>query len=176
MGEMLWTHTGVSGPLVLSASAYMHDDRQYRIVIDLKPALDEGTLDKRLVRDLTEKSNKDFANVLGGLLPARMIPYIITRSGIDADRKAHSVTKEERTALGRTLKALTMDVRGKRPIAEAVITRGGVCVGEVDPSTMHSKQCDGLSFAGEVLDVDGLTGGYNLQIAFSTGYLAGQNC
>jgi predicted Rossmann fold flavoprotein len=146
------------------------------MVIDMKPALDAQTLDKRLVRDLTEKSNKDFANVLGGLIPAKMIPYIVARSGIDAARKAHSVTKEERTALGHILKALTFDVKGKRPIAEAVVTRGGVCVGEVDPSTMRSKQCDGLSFAGEVLDVDGLTGGYNLQIAFSTGYLAGLNC
>lgn len=176
MGEMLWTHTGVSGPLVLSASAYMRDGQQYRIVIDLKPALDEHTLDKRLVRDFAENSNKDFANVLGGLLPAKMIPYIIARSGIGADRKSHSVTKEERMVLGRTLKALMVDVRRKRPIQEAVVTRGGICIGEVDPSTMHSKQCDGLSFAGEVLDVDGLTGGYNLQIAFSTGYLAGLSC
>ena len=173
LGEMLITHTGVSGPLVLSASAYIHEDVAYALVIDLKPALDDKTLDKRLVRDFAEKSNMDFANVLRGLLPAKMIPYIIQRTGIDGGKKAHSVTKDERTALLKTLKALTFGVKRKRALAEAVITQGGVSVKDIDASTMGSRVCEGLSFAGEVIDVDGLTGGYNLQIAFSTGYLAG---
>ena len=174
MGEMLITHTGVSGPLVLSASAYIRDDAACRLIIDLKPALDEKTLDKRLVREFADKSNADLANVLRGLLPAKMIPFILQRVRMDGGKKAHSVTKEERAALLKTLKALTLDVKAKRPLSEAVITQGGVSVHDIDPSTMRSRLCDGLSFAGEVVDVDGLTGGYNLQIAFSTGYLAGQ--
>lgn len=175
-GEMLFTHTGVSGPLVLSASAYMHDNMKYDIIIDLKPALDQKTLDARLVRDFTEKSNKDLINVLGGLLPAKLILLVAQRSGIAPDKKANSITKEERARLANTLKSLKLGVKGKRPIEEAVITRGGVNVKEIDPSTMQSKLCSGLYFAGEVIDVDALTGGYNLQIAFSTGYLAGLNC
>ena len=173
LGEMLFTHTGVSGPLVLSASAYIHDDVAYELVIDLKPALDGKTLDKRLVRDFAEKSNMDFANAMRGLLPAKLIPYIVQRTLIDGGKKVHSITKEERATVLKMLKALTLGVKRKRPLAEAVITQGGVSVQDIDASTMHSRVCDGLSFAGEVIDVDGLTGGYNLQIAFSTGYLAG---
>lgn len=175
-GEMLFTHTGVSGPLVLSASAYMQDNKHYDIVVDLKPALDIKTLDARLVRDFSENSNKDFINVLGGLIPAKLITFVAQRTGISADKKANSITKEERARLAATLKSLKLSVKGKRPIEEAVITRGGVNVKEIDPSTMQSKLCQGLFFAGEVIDVDAFTGGYNLQIAFSTGYLAGVNC
>lgn len=175
-GEMLFTHTGVSGPLVLSASAYMKDNESYEIVIDLKPALDMKTLDARLLRDFSGNSNKVFLNALGGLLPGKLIPLVAERSGIAPDKKVNSVTREERLKLAQTLKSLKIGVKGKRPIEEAVITRGGVNVKEIDPSTMQSKLCKGLFFAGEVIDVDALTGGYNLQIAFSTGYLAGLNC
>lgn len=172
-GEMLFTHTGISGPLVLSASAHMTSDEGYTIEVDLKPALDESTLDKRLQRDIAEKQNKDFANVLAGLEPARLIPHIVKITGIVSEKKAHSITREERTAIVHTLKGLRFTVRGKRPIAEAVITRGGVELKEIDASTMQSKLIQGLFFAGEVIDADAYTGGFNLQIAFSTGYLAG---
>jgi predicted Rossmann fold flavoprotein len=175
-GEMLFTHTGVSGPLVLSASAYMQDKNRYEIIVDLKPALDEKTLDARLLRDFGEKSNRDFINVLGGLLPSKLIVFVAEKTGISPDKKAHSITKEERTRLLDTLKSLKLTVKCKRPVEEAVITRGGVDVKQIDASTMQSKVCKGLYFAGEVIDVDALTGGYNLQIAFSTGYLAGVNC
>lgn len=175
-GELLITHTGLSGPLVLSASAYMDGDDGYTAVIDLKPALDEKTLDNRLLRDFTEKANRDFGNVLGGLVPVRLSPLIAAASGIPLDKKAHSITRGERGALCGTLKGLTLPVKGRRPVAEAVVTRGGVEVRGINPSTMQSKLCEGLSFAGEVIDVDALTGGYNLQIAFSTGFLAGLNC
>ncbi len=175
-GEMLFTHTGVSGPLVLSASAYMQDARRYKIIIDLKPALDYKTLDVRLLKDFAEKSNKDFNNVLSGLLPAKLISYFAGVTGISPEKKAHSITKEERTRLERALKGFELGVKAKRPVEEAVITRGGVSVKEIDSSTMQSKLCGGLYFAGEVIDVDALTGGYNLQIAFSTGYLAGKSC
>jgi len=172
-GELLFTHTGISGPLVLSASAHMAGDEGYTVEVDLKPALDEGTLDKRLQRDIAEKQNKDFSNLLAGLEPARLIPYIVRLTGIPTDKKANSITREERTSLVRTLKAVRFTIRGKRPINEAVITRGGVELKEIDPSTMQSKLCEGLYFAGEVIDADAYTGGFNLQIAFSTGYLAG---
>ncbi len=175
-GEMLFTHTGVSGPLMLSASAYMQENKRYDVVIDLKPALDLKTLDARLVRDFGEKSNKDFINVLGGLIPGKLVSFMAQRTGIAPDKKANSITKEERFRLAQALKSLKFGIKGKRPIEEAVITRGGVNVKEIDPSTMQSKLCGGLFFAGEVIDVDALTGGYNLQIAFSTGYLAGLNC
>ena len=175
-GEMLFTHTGVSGPLVLSASAYMEDGKQYEIGIDLKPALDEKTLDRRILRDFSEKSNKDFSNVLAGLIPAKMISFIVDCTGIDAYKKAHSITKEERKVLLQALKGLRLRVAGRRPIEEAVITRGGIDVKEIDASTMQSKLCNGLYFAGEVIDIDAMTGGFNLQIAFSTGYLAGISC
>ena len=175
-GELLITHTGISGPLVLSASAYMESDEGYEATIDFKPALDLKTLDNRLLRDFSERVNKDFANVLAGLVPAKLSPLIASASGIDLSTKAHSITREQRSALCAALKGLRLNVKGKRPIAEAVITRGGVDVRGIDPSTMQSKLCEGLFFAGEVIDVDALTGGYNLQIAFSTGYLAGFNC
>ncbi len=175
-GELLITHTGISGPLVLSASAYMDGGEGYKAIINLKPALDEKTLDKRLLRDFAEKSNKDFGNVLCGLVPANLAPLIAQTCGIDMNKKAHSITREERGALCACLKGLSLTVKGTRPISEAVITRGGVDVRGIDPSTMQSRFCEGLYFAGEVIDVDALTGGYNLQIAFSTGYLAGINC
>lgn len=172
-GEMLFTHTGLSGPLVLSASAYMDDTVRSKIIIDLKPALDDKTLDARLLRDFTDKSNRDFANVLLGLVPAKLTSIISRVSGIDGDKKAHSITKQERKVLGQTLKSLPFNIKRKRPIEEAIITRGGIDVKEIDASTMQSKCCQDLYFAGEVIDVDALTGGYNLQIAFSTGFLAG---
>lgn len=175
-GELLFTHTGLSGPLVLSASAYLDDGAACEAVIDLKPALCAKTLDQRLLRDFSEKSNKEFANVLGGLVPAKLIGLVAARSGIPADRKAHSVTRAQRGALVAVLKALRFSVRGKRPLDEAVVTRGGVDLRQIDPSTMQSRLCAGLFFAGEVIDADALTGGYNLQIAFSTGYLAGASC
>ena len=172
-GEMLFTHTGISGPLALTASAYMDDNKAHTVSIDLKPALDEATLDKRLVRDFSERANQNLRNVLGGLLPGKLIDLVITIIGIDADKKAHSITKQERKVLAQTLKNLPLTIAGKRPIKEAVITRGGVDVKQIDASTMQSKLCEGLYFAGEVIDVDALTGGYNLQIAYSTGFLAG---
>ncbi len=172
-GEMLFTHTGLSGPLVLSASAHIKDSAQYEAEVDLKPVLDEATLDKRLQRDIAEKQNKDFANVLSGLEPARLIPFIVQLTGIAPDKKANSITRGERAMLVRTLKGLRFTIKGKRPIEEAVITRGGVDLKQIDPSTMQSKLIKGLYFAGEVIDADAYTGGFNLQIAFSTGYLAG---
>ncbi len=175
-GEMLFTHTGISGPLVLSASAYVKDAGEYNATIDLKPALDEKTLDKRVVRDISEAPNKNFANMLGGLLPSSMIPYFCSVSGIDPELKVNSLTKEQRARLVGTLKNLRFAIKAKRPIEEAVITRGGVSVKQIEPSTMQSRICPGLYFAGEMIDVDALTGGYNLQIAFSTGFLAGSSC
>lgn len=174
-GELLITHTGISGPLVLSGSAYMNGDEGYTAVIDMKPALDEKTLDRRLLRDFTEKANKDFGNVLGGLVPAKLAPFISNTCGIKLEKKAHSITREQRGALCAALKRMTLGIKGRRPIKEAVITRGGVDVRGIDPSTMQSRLCGGLYFAGEVIDVDALTGGYNLQIAFSTGFLAGHS-
>ena len=174
-GEMLFTHTGISGPLVLSASAYMRDGRECEAVIDLKPALSDKTLDDRLIRDFTERANQNFSNVLGGLLPGGLIDYVISVCSIKADAKANSITKEQRRELALVLKGLKFKIKEKRPLKEAVVTRGGVSVKEIDPSTMQSKLVEGLYFAGEVIDVDALTGGYNLQIAFSTGWLAGKN-
>lgn len=174
-GEMLFTHFGLSGPLVLSASAHMRHfgSKHYRVEIDLKPALDEKTLDKRLLSDFAAHQNQDFINALGGLLPRKMIPVVVEQSGIGPRCKVHSVTKKERAALLRTLKAFSVEVTGARPIAEAIVTAGGVAVKEVSPKTMESKRLPGLFFAGEVLDVDAYTGGFNLQIAWATGRLAG---
>lgn len=175
-GEMLFTHYGVSGPIVLSASAYMKaGDFPYGLSIDLKPALDEQTLDKRVLRDFSALSNKDFANSLDALLPKKLIPVIISLSGIEPHKKVHDITKEERLGLVRLLKHLPLTVTGTRPIAEAIITSGGVDTKEIQPKTMESKLVRGLYFAGELIDVDALTGGFNLQIAFSTGYLAGES-
>ena len=176
-GEMLFTHFGVSGPLVLSASAHMRHfgKKAYRLEIDLKPALDEGALDRRLLSDFSKYANSDFGNALGDLLPRKMIPVAVERSGIPAHEKVHDITKEQRRALLTVLKHFTVDIRGPRPVEEAIITSGGVKVGEVNPSTMESRLTAGLYFAGEVLDVDAYTGGFNLQIAWSTGYVAGQH-
>ena len=172
-GEMLFTHGGISGPLVLSASAYMDEGTDYEASIDLKPALSEKMLDGRLVRDFTERANQNFSNVLGGLVPKALIDFVISQSGISANEKANSITKEQRRELLWVLKGLKLKLKGKRPVAEAVVTRGGVSVKQIHPSTMQSRLIEGLYFAGEVIDVDALTGGFNLQIAFSTGYLAG---
>lgn len=174
-GEMLFTHFGLSGPLILSASAHMRHfgSKEYRIEIDLKPALDEKTLDKRLLGDFDKHKNSDFINALGDLLPRKMIPTVVRLSGIDPHVKVNSITKAQRASLLHTLKHFTVQVSGKRPIAEAIVTTGGVSVREINPKTMESKKCAGLYFAGEVLDVDAYTGGFNLQIAWSTGRLAG---
>ena len=174
-GEMLFTHFGLSGPLILSASAHMRHfgSKGYHIEIDLKPALDEKTLDKRLLSDFDKHKNSDFINALGDLLPRKIIPEVIRISGIDPRAKVNGITKTQRAALLHTLKHFLVVVSGKRPIAEAIITTGGVSVKEVNPKTMESKKCAGLYFAGEVFDVDAYTGGFNLQIAWSTGRLAG---
>ena len=174
-GEMLFTHFGVSGPLVLSASAHMRHfgSKAYRLEIDLKPALDEKTLDKRLLSDFEKHKNSDFINALGDLLPRKMIPVVVELAGIDPREKVHSVTRAQRQGLVRLLKAFPVEISGARPIAEAIVTTGGVSVREVSPKTMESKKIPGLYFAGEVLDVDAYTGGFNLQIAWSTGRLAG---
>lgn len=177
MGEMLFTHFGLSGPLVLSASCHMAkmEKGKYSAVIDFKPALDEKTLDNRILSDFSKQLNKDFQNALGGLLPSKIIPFMIKKSGIDKSRKVNTITREERANLLRVLKELTLEIKGFRPIREAIVTRGGVNVNEINPSTMESKKVKGLYFAGEVMDVDAYTGGYNLQIAFSTGALAGMH-
>ena len=174
-GELLFTHFGVSGPLVLSASAHLrHWDReQYRLSIDLKPALDREKLEARILRDLGENPNRDFEKILAGLVPHSMVPVILERLEIPAGLKANSVTKAQRRALEEMLKGFTVSVTGPRPVAEAIVTSGGVKVNQVQPSTMESKLTPGLYFAGEILDVDAYTGGFNLQIAWSTGHLAG---
>lgn len=175
LGEMLFTHFGVSGPLVLSASAHMEEleSNRYSLEIDLKPALDEQTLDKRLLREIATYSNRDFSNLLGSLLPQKLIAVVVELSGINGDTKANSITREQRATLCKLLKSLPLSVKAFRPIEEAIVTRGGVSTVEIDPKTMESKLTKGLFFAGEVIDVDAYTGGFNLQIAFSTGFLAG---
>ena len=173
-GELLFTHFGLSGPLVLSASAHMDFDRsRYTAHIDLKPALDEQKLDARLLRDFGERANQDYGNVLCGLVPRSMAPVLAERTGVPADAKVHDIRKGQRRALLEALKDFAIPITGARPVEEAVVTSGGVAVGEVDPKTMESKKAAGLYFAGELLDVDGYTGGFNLQIAWSTGYAAG---
>lgn len=175
-GEMLFTHFGLSGPLVLSASAHMRnfDREQYTCILDLKPALDEQALDARLVRELSQGANRDMNNLMGALLPRLMIPVVLRLSGIPGEKKAHDITREERRRLLELLKAFPVPVSMPRPIAEAIVTSGGVKVGEVDPKTMASKKVKGLYFAGELLDVDAYTGGFNLQIAWCTGRAAGE--
>lgn len=175
LGEMLFTHFGVSGPLTLSASCHMAKMQRgkYSLIIDFKPALDRQTLDNRVLSDFSKQLNKDFQNSLGGLLPSKIIPFIIKKSGIDPSLKVNSITKEQRLALVDTLKGLTLEIYGFRSLNEAIVTQGGVKTNEINPSTMESKIVKGLYFAGEVIDVDAYTGGYNLQIAFSTGALAG---
>ncbi|MCI6720773.1 MAG: NAD(P)/FAD-dependent oxidoreductase [Clostridiales bacterium] len=174
-GEMLFTHFGLSGPLILSASAHMRHfgSKNYRIEIDLKPALDEKTLDKRVLGDFEKHKNSDFVNALGELLPRKLIPAVIEAAGIDPRVKVHSITKAERASLVRVLKHFPIRISGARPISEAIVTTGGVSVKQVDPKTMASKVTPGLYFAGEILDVDAYTGGFNLQIAWATGRLAG---
>ena len=174
-GELLFTHFGLSGPVVLSASAHLSDMKpgKYEAQIDLKPALDEKKLDTRLLSDFAKYKNRDFSNALGDLLPQKMIAPLIARSEIDPSKKVHSITREERERLVRLLKCLRVPLFGFRSIEEAIVTRGGVNVKEVNPSSMESKLISGLYFAGEVLDLDAYTGGFNLQIAFSTAVLAG---
>lgn len=178
-GEMLFTHYGVSGPLVLSASSFLgkrKGEEELLLTVDLKPALSEEQLDKRILRDFEENLNRQFKNALNGLYPSKLISVMIERSGIDPEKKVHEITRQERRRLSELTKAFTLHVREKRGFDEAVITQGGVSVKEINPSTMESRLVRGLYFAGEVLDLDGLTGGFNLQIAWSTGYLAGISC
>lgn len=175
-GELLFTHFGLSGPTVLSASAHMHPmgPGEYTVHIDLKPALDNQKLDARLLRDLEQNKNRIFANSLDGLLPQKLIPVAVERSGIPPDIRCNSMTREQRQGLCRLLKDFTVEIQGFRPISEAIVTSGGVDLKEIDPRTMGSKLIKGLYFAGEVIDADAYTGGYNLQIAWSTGHLAGK--
>lgn len=177
MGEMLFTHFGISGPLVLSASSHIRymGKKNYIAFIDLKPALTPEQLDSRILRDFSEFQNKDFANSLDKLLPKSLIPVIIKLSGIESDKKVNQISREERQALAGIIKALPLHIIGFRPIEEAIITSGGISVKEIDPKTMASKLIEGLFFAGEIIDVDAYTGGFNLQIAFSTGFTAGKN-
>ena len=177
-GEMLFTHFGVSGPLILTASTLVREkdySKNLKLVIDLKPAMSEKELDERILRDFKENSNKQFINSLSGLLPSKLIPVIVKLSKIDARKQVNIITKEERLRLVSLLKGLELTVTGNRGFNEAIITRGGICVKEINPSTMESKKYKGLFFAGEMIDVDALTGGFNLQIAWSTGFLSGQN-
>lgn len=177
-GEMLFTHFGVSGPLVLSASSYYakHQfESQAIIAIDLKPALSEEKLDKRILRDFEQNSHKEFKNAISGLFPSKLIPVMVELSGIPENKKVYDITKEERLGFLKCIKDFRMTVTGTRGFAEAIITQGGVSVTEINPSTMESKRCKGLYMAGEMLDLDALTGGFNLQIAWSTGYLAGSS-
>ena len=177
LGEMLFTHFGVSGPLVLSASAKMRKmgSAAYRLSIDLKPGLDEKKLDARILRDFDKYANREFKNALGDLAGRSMIPILIKLSGIPEDKPVNTITREERRGLVALLKAFPVSVSGFRPIEEAIVTSGGVSTKEINPRTMESKLVSGLFFAGEVLDVDGYTGGFNLQIAWSTGFVAGNS-
>ena len=174
-GEMLFTHFGLSGPIILSASAFMSDEANYTVSIDLKPALTCDELSKRLLRDFSQNINKDLINSLDNLLPQKLIATIVERSKIDPRKKCNVITKEEREEIVNIIKYFKFTIKKKRPIEEAIITSGGVDTNEINPKTMESKLIKGLYFAGEVIDVDALTGGFNLQIAFSTGALAGMN-
>ena len=173
-GELLFTHFGLSGPVILSASSHMRcmEPCRYEIAVDLKPALTPEQLDARLCRDFGKNKNRDFGNSLSELLPRKLIPVAVRRSGIPGDTKCNQITREQRRAFADQLKDFRLVVEGFRPIAEAIVTSGGVNVKEVDPKTMRSRLAEGLSFAGEILDVDAYTGGFNLQIAFATGRLA----
>ena len=177
LGEMLFTHFGISGPLTLSASSHMRKMGKtvYTAYIDLKPALSEQQLDSRILRDFDEEKNKDFANSLDKLLPKSIISVIIALSGIEPSLKVNQISREMRAELCRVIKALPLHITGFRPIEEAIITGGGISVKEINPSTMESKLVKGLYFAGEIIDADAYTGGFNLQIAFSTGFAAGKN-
>ncbi len=175
-GEMVFTHFGVSGPIILSASTHLEKGKVYKLLIDLKPALSLEQLDSRIQRDFAKYSRKIFANALDDLLPRKLIPVVIKLVEIPPEKPVHQITREERRKLVALLKGLELEISGYRPLSEAIITSGGVSVKEVNPSTMESKIINGLYFAGEVLDVSAYTGGFNLQIAFSTGYLAGSSC
>lgn len=177
-GEMLFTHFGISGPIVLSASRKVTDflPGEVEVFIDLKPALDFNELDRRLLKDFEKNINKQFKNSLNDLLPQKLIPVVIELSGIHPDKAVNVISREERHNLIKLIKEFKVTIIGTRPIEEAIITRGGVNVKEVDPSSLESKLIKGLFIVGELLDVDGVTGGFNLQIAFSTGYCAGLNC
>ena len=172
-GELLFTHFGLSGPVVLSASAHMNEKDSYTVLLDLKPALDEQKLDLRLLRDFEKFQNRDFENALVELLPRSMIPVIVRRSGIPAEEKVHSITREQRRALLELMKRFPVEIACKAPVEEAIVTSGGVKVSEIEPGTMQSKRVRGLYVAGELLDVDAYTGGFNLQIAWATGRAAG---
>lgn len=176
-GELLFTHFGVSGPLVLSASAHMRyfDKKCYRLEIDLKPALDEPQLDKRLLADFGKYANQDFQNALNDLLPQKLIPVVVELSNVPGRTKVHDLTREQRQSLLRVLKHFPVEVTAPCPVSDAIVTSGGVKVGEIDPKSMSSKLVKGLYFAGELIDADAYTGGFNLQIAWSTGRLAGQS-
>ena len=174
-GELLFTHFGLSGPMALSASAHLKEGENYRVVLDLKPALDEGKLDSRILRDLELYKNRSMENALMDLLPRSMIPVVLRRLGVDGQLQANSFTKQQRRALVELLKNFSLAVTGKRPVAEAIITSGGIKVSEIDPKTMQSKKIPGLYFAGEIIDCDAYTGGFNLQIAWATAYAAGMN-
>ena len=174
-GEMLFTHFGVSGPLILSGSAYLvplKQEKEYRLLLDLKPALSEKQLDDRVLRDFDENRNKQFKNALGKLFPSKLIPVMIALSGIHENKKVNEISREERERFVRLIKNMPMTITASRGYKEAVITRGGVSVKEINPTTMESKKVKGLYFIGEVLDLDALTGGFNLQIAWSTAYAA----
>ena len=177
-GEMLFTHFGVSGPVLLSASSYVAKairKHPLKLVIDLKPALTEEQLDTRILRDFEGFLNKQFKNSLAHLLPSKMIPVVIARSGISPDKKVNEITRQERAALVSVLKQFQVTLTGLRDYKEAIITQGGISVKEINPTTMESKKVSGLYFAGEVLDLDAVTGGFNLQIAWSTGWAAGSH-
>ena len=175
-GEMLFTHFGVSGPVILSASSHIREMEKgrYKISIDLKPALSEKQLNERILRDFSLETNKNFINSLNALLPKKLVPVIVKMSKIPASTKVNQITKEQRESLVTLMKNLTVTVTAFRPIEEAVITSGGVKVSEINPKTMESKIVNNLYFAGEIIDVDAYTGGFNLQIAFSTGFAAGE--
>lgn len=177
-GELLFTHFGVSGPTILSASSHMRniEKHKYILKIDLKPALSEEQLDKRIQRDFEKLSRKIYSNSLDDLLPKKLIPIIINLSGIPEDKPVNQITRTERLSIVNVLKNLTINISGFRPIKEAIITSGGINIDEINPSNMESKLVEGLYFAGEVLDIDAYTGGFNLQVAFSTGHLAGTHC
>ena len=173
-GELLFTHFGVSGPTVLSSSAHLKGDN-CRMVIDLKPALDEGKLNDRILRDLEQYKNRSMENALTDLLPRSMIPVVLKRLNIANDLQANSLTKQQRRALVELLKGFSLEITGKRPVAEAIITSGGIKTSEIDPKTMESKKVPGLYFAGEIIDCDAYTGGFNLKIAWATAYAAGMS-
>ncbi len=176
-GELLFTHFGLSGPVILSASAHMKEieNKKYVIKIDLKPSLSIEKLDKRIQNDLLKNKNKEFKNALNELFPKKLIPVIVRLSKINENKKCNVITKEERLSFANLIKNFKVNIKGFRPIEEAIVTSGGVNVKEINPKTMESKLCKGLFFAGEVIDVDGYTGGFNLQIAFATGFLAGNS-